>query len=519
MKKIIEITLHPADVHDADKIRVAAARLLECAPEEISALKVLKRSLDARPRVPVYKCTVAVYSNEEPEPLANLPRYTPVADSASSIHIAGFGPAGMFAALRLIEMGYRPIVYERGKAVRERRRDIKALMQEHIVNDQSNYCFGEGGAGTFSDGKLYTRSNKRGDVGRILTILNQHGAVADILVDAHPHIGSNKLPKIVQAIRETILRCGGEVHFESCITDILYENGTIKALQINHDNEVPCSALILAVGHSARDVFRLLQKRQIYIEPKPFAVGVRIEHSQRFINETQYHAREVMHYLPAAAYSVACQADGKGVFSFCMCPGGLVVPASTAPGEIVLNGMSVSKRNSPFANAGFVVTVDEGDWGDRYKGDPLSGMYYQMDIETRAYHLSMSQAAPAQRAVDFLMRRMSSSLPSSSYIPGLIAADLRQVLPGAVADALRSGLQLVNKKMRGFASEDALLLAPETRTSSPVRVKRDKENRMHVALRGLFPAGEGAGYAGGIVSAAIDGEQSAEAAVKYLAGV
>lgn len=519
MKKIIEITLHPADVHDATKIRIEAIRLLRLAPEDISALTVLKRSLDARPRVPVYKCTVAVYINEEPEPLANLPRYTPVADAAPSVHIAGFGPAGMFAALRLIEMGYRPIVYERGKAVRERRRDIKALMQEHIVNKQSNYCFGEGGAGTFSDGKLYTRSNKRGDVGRILTILEQHGAVADILVDAHPHIGSNKLPKIVQAIRETILRCGGEVHFESCITDILYEDGEMKALQINHDSEVPCSALILAVGHSARDIFRLLQKRQIYIEPKPFAVGVRIEHSQQFINETQYHAREVMQYLPAASYSVACQTDGKGVFSFCMCPGGLVVPASTAPGEIVLNGMSVSKRNSPFANAGFVVTVDEADWGDRYQGDALSGMYYQMDIETRAYSLSKSQAAPAQRAVDFLRKRVSASLPQSSYIPGLISADLRQVLPGAVADALRAGLQLVNKKMSGFASENALLLAPETRTSSPVRVKRDKENRMHISLRGLFPAGEGAGYAGGIVSAAIDGEQSAEAAIKYLSGV
>jgi uncharacterized FAD-dependent dehydrogenase len=516
MKKIIEVTLNPANIQDPDMLRSEAARLLGCSTNDISALRLLKRSLDARSRTPVYKCTVGVYINELPEADLPLEEYRPVRTDAKTVHIAGFGPAGMFAALRLIELGYKPVIFERGKRVRERRRDIKALMQEHLVNENSNYCFGEGGAGTFSDGKLYTRSNKRGDVGKILRVLHAHGAAADIVVDAHPHIGSNKLPKIVEAIRETIITCGGEINFNTAVTDLHIKEGKLHAIQLSNGNEIASSALILAVGHSARDVFRLLKKRNVFIEPKPFAVGVRIEHPQAYINKVQYHSPEVMPYLPPAAYSVACQTRGKGVFSFCMCPGGMIVPAATAKDEIVLNGMSVSKRNSAYANSGLVATIGPSDWDAAYGNDPLAGMYYQMAIEQRAFALTGSQKAPAQRATDFLGHRISAALPPSSYFPGIQSLNLEEVLPPEIIAALRSGLVIINKKMKGFVSDDALLLAPETRTSSPVRIPRDRSTGMHIGVAGLIPAGEGAGYAGGIVSAAIDGEACAEAAARYF---
>ena len=516
MKKSIELTIHPADVADKNKITALAAKNLQISPQEITALSVVRRSLDARPRQPVYKLSVDVYVGETPGEIFPSLHYLPLPDSAKKIHIAGFGPAGMFAALRLIELGIKPIIYERGKNVRERRRDIRSLMQEHLVNEDSNYCFGEGGAGTFSDGKLYTRSNKRGDIGKILRVLHHHGADPDILIDAHPHIGSNILPKIVQAIRETIIRCGGEIHFNAKLTDIRCIDNQLKTITINDQQEVPVKGLILAVGHSARDIFRLLKRKNIQIEAKPFAVGVRIEHPQQMINEVQYHTNSAVRLLPPAAYNIACQIEGKGVFSFCMCPGGIVVPASTSESEIVLNGMSVSRRNSPFANSGFVVTVDEKDWGTDWGNDPLAGVYYQAKIEQAAYRQTSSQRAPSQRASDFIANSESTSLPKSSYIPGLQSVNLNEVFPHGISDALRGGLQQAEKKMKGYASAEALLLAPETRTSSPVRMLRDRETRMHIQINGLFPSGEGAGYAGGIVSAAIDGELCAESVCKFI---
>lgn len=516
MQKTIEIVLHPNHIADHDAYRQAAAKILHVPVEEITAVRIEKRSIDARSRMPVYRCTASVYLNEDLPAEMPAPEYKALKPEAKTVHIAGFGPAGMFAALRLIELGIKPVVFERGKTVRERRRDIRALMQEHLVNENSNYCFGEGGAGTFSDGKLYTRSNKRGDVGKILRALYAHGAIADILIDAHPHIGSNKLPGIVEAIRGTIIRCGGEVHFNSAVTDIDFKDGKLLGIRINNEYEASSKALILAVGHSARDIFRLFKNKGIYIEPKPFAVGVRIEHPQDFVNRVQYHSADAISVLPPASYSVSCQAAGKGVFSFCMCPGGIIVPASTAAEELVLNGMSVSRRNSLFANSGFVATVEEKDWRAEYKDDPLGGMYFQAEIERKAFLVSGSQAAPAQRVTDFYSDKYSSSLPKNSYIPGTISAELKEILPREIVAALRSGLALVNKKMKGFLSEEALMLAPETRTSSPVRIPRGKESGMHVEIEGLIPTGEGAGYAGGIVSAAIDGERGAEAAARYL---
>ncbi len=516
MKKSVELTVRPQDMADKSKVKMLAAKQLGITEPEISAVVVVRRSLDARPPQPVYQISAEVYIGEDPVD-GYLPLcYSPLPDHAKKIHIAGFGPAGMFAALRLIELGIKPVVFERGKNVRERRRDIRALMQEHLVNENSNYCFGEGGAGTFSDGKLYTRSNKRGDIKKILRVLHYHGADPDILIDAHPHIGSNRLPKIVQAIRETIIRCGGEVYFEAKLTDIQYVDNSLRTITVNDEREIPVDGLILAVGHSARDVFELLKKKNIHLEPKPFAVGVRIEHPQQMINEVQYHTKSAIKLLPPAAYNVACQVDGRGVFSFCMCPGGIVVPAATEPEEIVLNGMSVSRRNSPFANSGFVVTVDETDWGNNAGGDPLAGVRYQKMIEEAAFRFSSSQRAPAQRAIDFIANRESANLPKSSYIPGLCSVDLNELFPKSISGALREALKQAEKKMKGYAGENALLLAPETRTSSPVRIVRDKQTRMHIQLSGLFPSGEGAGYAGGIVSAAIDGELCAESASLYL---
>ena len=515
MKRQVEVDILPHNLNDKEKIISIIAKKLHAEITDITGVVPLRRSIDARKR-PLFKILYDVYINETPPSINKAILYLPV-KSDKKVIIVGFGPGGMYAALRLIELGIKPIVIERGKDVQSRRRDIRAIQQEHIVNPDSNYCFGEGGAGTYSDGKLYTRSTKRGDVKKILQVLVQHGADTDIMIDAHPHIGSNKLPKIVQAIRETVISNGGEIHFNSRVTDFILSDNRINGVIINNSDEFTADAVILATGHSARDIYYLLNKNNVKIEPKPFAMGVRIEHPQHIINEIQYHSKEKHPNLPAASYSLACNVNGKGVYSFCMCPGGIIVPAATAPGELVVNGMSISRRDSPFANSGYVVSVNEKDWKHYNNEYPFSGLLFQQEVEQLAFNLgNQSQTAPAQRVTDFVKGKLSSKLPASSYIPGLVSAPLHEALPGNIVEGIRKSLPIFDEKMKGYYTEEAQLIAAETRTSSPVRIPRDKNTMEHVEISGLFPCGEGAGYAGGIISAAIDGENCSDAVVKFL---
>ena len=424
----------------------------------------------------------------------------------------------MWAALRCLELGFKPVVFERGKKVQERRRDLKAINQEHVVNEDSNYCFGEGGAGTYSDGKLYTRSLKRGDVRRIFESLVHHGATDQILVDAHPHIGTNKLPKIVQNIRQTILSHGGEIHFESRVTDFTIKNNKLLALQLHHGHEIPVSRVILATGHSARDVFHLLKDKAIAMKAKSFAMGVRVEHPQQIIDSIQYHCKgQRSELLPPAAYSVVQQVNQRGVYSFCMCPGGFIVPAATAPGEVVVNGMSPSKRNNLFANSGIVVEINVDKDIPKYeKFGVLKGLEYQKDLERLAFTAGgRSQSAPAQRLTDFVEGKLSQDLNPTSYQPGLKAAPLHSLLPKLIGSRLRAGFTEFGKKMHGYYTAEANIVGVESRTSSPVTIPRN-DHLEHIEIAGLFPCGEGGGYAGGIVSAAMDGERCAEAAIKGL---
>lgn len=516
MIKRIELTIPPDKLNDQSYSLNKAASLLNTQIEKISALIPVKRSIDARSKNVVYKISFDAYLDEKPKEDNLLINYSPVSENKKVI-IIGFGPAGMFSALRLIEHGIKPIIVERGKDVRNRRRDIRAIHQEHFVNSDSNYCFGEGGAGTFSDGKLYTRSTKRGNVKKILSVLVQHGASKDILIDSHPHIGSNKLPKIVQQIRDTIISCGGEVYFNSRVTDFILDNNKLKGVVVNDNQEFFGDALILATGHSARDIYYLLHRKNIHIEPKPFAMGVRIEHPQKLIDEIQYHTKSKHENLPPASYSLSCNIDGRGIYSFCMCPGGIIVPASTSNDEIVVNGMSVSRRDSPFANSGLVVEINEKDYSVYDKHFPFNALQMQKEIEQKAYQMANnSQSAPAQRITDFMEGKFSSSLPKSSYISGLTASDLNSLFPKFIIERLKKSLRVFNQKMKGYYSSEAILVAPESRTSSPIKIPREKESLMHPQIESFFPCGEGAGYAGGIVSAAIDGENVADAVKKYL---
>ncbi|MBK7381150.1 MAG: FAD-binding protein [Ignavibacteriales bacterium] len=516
MKKQIELIISPDKINDLMAIKSVAGRELKIETSDITSIIPLRRSIDARRYQPVFKLLCDIYINEQPQIVERNILYKPVKGNKRII-IVGSGPGGMFAALRLIELGIKPIIVERGKDVQSRRRDLKAIQQDHIVNPDSNYCFGEGGAGTYSDGKLYTRSTKRGDIKKILNILVQHGASQDILVDAHPHIGSNNLPKIVQTVRDTIINCGGEVHFNSRVTDFILKEKRIIGVVANDSEEFTADAVILATGHSARDIYYLLHKKNIKIEPKPFAMGVRIEHPQPLIDEIMYHSNIRSENLPAASYNSSCEVNGRGVYSFCMCPGGIVVPAATAPGEIVVNGMSLSRRDSPFANSGIVVSVGEKDWKKYENHFPFSGLNLQMEIEQLAFKLGGgTQTAPAQRVTDFINNKISVNLPGTSYIPGVIPAPLHEVLPEFIVQGLSKALMIFNKKMKGYYTEEAQLIAAETRTSSPIRIPRDKETFMHIEIEGLFPCGEGAGYAGGIVSSAIDGENCADAVMKFM---
>ena len=505
MIKVVDLRISPENTADQNYIKLQICKALKISIDEINHIELIKRSLDARKPHIVYQLRYEVYINEpfiEPEAF-----FQPQAvHEADCIYIVGAGPAGLFAALSAIENGRKPIVYERGKSVRERRRDLARLNKDHIVNPESNYCFGEGGAGTYSDGKLYTRSKKRGDVRKVLQWLVHFGADKNILVDAHPHIGTNRLPKIIEAIREGILAAGGEVHFNTKMTDILVENNGLKGIELNNDRIIPVENLILATGHSARDIFYLLHKRGITIEAKSFALGVRVEHPQYLIDEIQYHGRLNDQYLPPAAYSLVSQAKGVGVFSFCMCPGGIVAPCATEQNEVVTNGWSPSKRNNPYANSGIVVQIEPEMLPGYTPDNPLICLEFQKKVEYDCWSSAgKTQAVPAQRLIDFLEHRVSDNLPESSYIPGLKSVDLNTVLPQFVTSRLQEAFLSFEKKMNGFLTNSAILHAPESRTSSPVRIPRDKITLEHIVVKGLYPCAEGAGYAGGIVSAAVDG--------------
>lgn len=495
------------------------AKLLPIAVEEIQQVIVLKRSIDARQKAIKINIKAVVYFVGEKVVAENfdLPDYPNVANKQEVI-VVGAGPAGLFAALQLIELGLKPIVVERGKDVRGRRRDLKAINVDGIVNEDSNYCFGEGGAGTYSDGKLYTRSKKRGDIDRILKLLVGFGATPDILVEAHPHIGTNKLPQIIQDIREKIIACGGQVLFDTKVVDILVKSNEIQGVVTQDGTTIPANKLILATGHSARDIFELLHKKDILIEAKPFALGVRAEHAQQLIDQIQYSCDYRGDFLPPSPYSIVKQVGGRGMYSFCMCPGGVIAPCATSPGEVVTNGWSPSKRDQATANSGIVVELKLEDFKPFEKFGPLAGMEFQKSIEQKAWHFSgKSQKVPAQRMVDFTQNKISSDIPKTSYVPGTTSVEMGQVFPGFLAQIMREGFKEFGKTMKGYLTNEAILHAPESRTSSPVRIPRDPLSLEHIQIKGLYPCGEGAGYAGGIISAAIDGEKCALKIAESLA--
>lgn len=511
MPREIQTQVAPEVAANETLLNLHIAKLLPVSVSEIQKVFVLKRSIDARQKAIKINIKALVYFNEDniiPNDF-NLPNYPNVAHQQEVI-IVGAGPAGLFAALQLIELGLKPIVIERGKEVRGRRRDLKAINVDGIVHEDSNYCFGEGGAGTYSDGKLYTRSKKRGDIDRILKLLVGFGATPDILVDAHPHIGTNKLPQIIQDIREKIIFCGGQVLFETRVTDFIVKNNEMQGVVVQDGTIISASKVILATGHSARDIFELLHKKNIIIEAKPFALGVRAEHSQQLIDQIQYSCDYRGDFLPPSPYSIVKQVNGRGMYSFCMCPGGVIAPCATSPGEVVTNGWSPSKRDQATANSGIVVELKLEDFKPFEKFGPLAGMEFQKSIEQKAWYLAGStQKVPAQRMIDFTQNKISADIPKTSYVPGTTSVEMGQVFPGFLSQIMREGFKEFGKTMKGYLTNEAILHAPESRTSSPVRIPRDGISLEHIQIKGLYPCGEGAGYAGGIISAAIDGEKCA----------
>ena len=512
LSELVHIKVSPEDLSN---ISLHKKLIKEKSKKSFKSFFLRKRSIDARQKNIYFQLQYEVFESVHIEPIYS-PEFKNVSKSENCIHIIGAGPAGLFAALKCIQLGIKPIIYERGKSVRDRRRDLAAINKNGIVNTESNYCFGEGGAGTYSDGKLYTRSKKKGSIPEILNLLVHHGAEKDILIDAHPHIGTNKLPDLIVNIRETIIDNGGEIFFESKLTDLIVENSVIKSLIINDENKIDVDNLILSTGHSARDIFNLLFKKKITIDFKDFAVGVRIEHPQIEIDRLMYKRNFRGDFLPPANYSLVYNNGQRSVYSFCMCPGGIIAPCATEEKEIVTNGWSPSKRNNPYANSGIVVEVKWSDLKNFHKYGPLAGVEFQKSIETKAWNIAKNgQTLPAQLLESFLRKKRNSIFPPSSYFPGYVDSDLTEVFPSFITDTLKEGFVNFDKKLKGFISPKAVLHAPETRTSSPVRIPRTKELH-HPDYSSLYPCGEGAGYAGGIMSAAIDGMKCVEAIFSKL---
>jgi uncharacterized protein len=511
MPKELLLQVSPEIAANENLLKEHLSKQIKISAKQIQHVSILKRSIDARQKAIKINLKVNIFLQGEnfvPNKI-ELPDYKNVSNKQEVI-VIGAGPAGLFAALQLIELGLKPIVIERGKDVRGRRRDLKAINVDHIVNEDSNYCFGEGGAGTYSDGKLYTRSKKRGDIDRILQLLVAFGATPDIMVEAHPHIGTNKLPQIIQDIREKIIEMGGQVLFETRVTDILVKNNEVEGIETQNGERILANKIILATGHSARDIFELLDRKRILIEAKPFALGVRAEHPQSLIDQIQYSCDYRGEYLPPAPYSIVKQVNGRGMYSFCMCPGGVIAPCATSPGEVVTNGWSPSKRDQATANSGIVIELKLEDFKPFAKFGALAGMEFQKSIEQKAWYLAgNTQKVPAQRMIDFTQNKVSSFIPKTSYVPGTTSVEMGQVFPGFLSQILREGFTEFGKSMKGYLTNEAILHAPESRTSSPVRIPRDNETLEHLQIKGLYPCGEGAGYAGGIISAAIDGEKCA----------
>ena len=518
MIKELQLRVAPEIAYEELRLLGYVSTQLHIDANSIKKVQIVKRSIDARQRNVVINLSIKVYINEYPqsESLVEHIKYQDVSGNTKII-VVGAGPAGLFAALRLIELGLCPIVLERGKDVDSRRKDMARIARENIVDPDSNYCFGEGGAGAYSDGKLYTRSKKRGSVEKILTIFHQHGASQDILIDAHPHIGTDKLPNVIKAMRNTIIACGGEVHFSTRVTDFIIENDVVIGAKTADGREFN-GPIILATGHSARDIYYLLNNRNITLEPKGIAVGVRLEHPQHLIDCIQYHSKNGRgKYLPAAEYSMLTRVDGRAVYSFCMCPGGFIIPAASAENQLVVNGMSPSNRGTKWSNSGMVVEILPEDLPEYDQYGALKMMKLQEDVEAKFYEASnFTHNAPAQRMIDFVEGKDSKSLPPTSYAPGIHCARIDKLLPEFIAKRLQQGFRDFGKKSKGFLTNEAVLIGDETRTSSPVRIPRDNTALMHININGLFPCGEGAGYAGGIVSAAIDGERCADAVFNYL---
>jgi uncharacterized FAD-dependent dehydrogenase len=516
LKKEISLILSPVQASSAATYTPEVVKACGLPAQDITLIRVTRKSIDARGRNIRINMSFDVFAGEEPAPpVENNFEYQNV-ERKPEVVVVGAGPAGLLASLRLIELGLRPVLLERGKPVGERKLDIDMLESNHVLNADSNYCFGEGGAGTFSDGKLYTRSKKRGDISRILEILYLHGADESILYEAHPHIGSDRLPAVVAAIRKQILACGGIIRFNTRVTDLVVTNDTISQVTTSKGEKITGKAFIFATGHSARDIYFLLSAKGITLESKPFAMGIRVEHPQEIIDNIQYHCRKDK-YLPAATYNVVEQVNGRGVYSFCMCPGGQIVPAATAESEIVVNGMSLAERNSPFANSGIVVQVMPVDYRSHQNHEGLAGLRMQELYEQKAFRMASSgQHAPAQRLTDFVNNRPSQNLPVCSYLPGIVISPMHEWLPEFIGDNLKEGFKKFDTKMRGFMSREAVIVGVESRTSSPVRIPRNPETGSHIQISNLFPAGEGAGYSGGIVSSAVDGENAAVSCASYL---
>tara|TARA_B110000902_G_C14292333_1_gene581546 strand:+ start:369 stop:1919 length:1551 start_codon:yes stop_codon:yes gene_type:complete len=509
MQKEIEITI-PPHKNDVESMKRIAASTLKINIDRIKTVRIVKRSIDARNTKPFYRVKLMIFIDEQAPKSDFEPKFKDVTD-AKQVIIVGAGPAGLFAGIRALELGLKPIIVDRGKDVKNRRRDLAAINKEEIVNPESNYCFGEGGAGTYSDGKLYTRSKKRGDVKNVLETLVAFGADTTILADAHPHIGTNKLPQIIVEMREAIVKNGGEVHFDTKMTDLLIKEGKIEGIEINVERKIMAENVILATGHSARDIYYLLDRKKIALEFKPFAMGVRVEHPQTMIDSIQYNTPERGEFLPPSSYSLVCNTKERGVFSFCMCPGGIIAPCATNQEEVVTNGWSPSKRNNPFANSGIVTEVKEQDVSDYAHAGALKGLKFQEKVERKCWEAGgKTQHIPAQRLLDFMQDRKSVDLPETSYIPGITSVEMKDVFPDFIVRNLRKGFIEFEKRMKGFLTNDAVIHAPESRTSSPVRIPRNKETFEHIEIKGLYPCAEGAGYAGGIVSAAIDGQKCVE---------